>query len=222
MNKLKTHPIFYPASGRVSYVLIDQATGFCAVIDPLLETSPTPGKLSTERADMIIDYLDNRKLTLQWILITHLNKEDKSAANYIQKKRGGQIGICEQYLRSLNGLTHQEQHDETQTTEFDERFSDGELFLLGHIQVEVLFTPGRSPFSVTYLAQNMAFVGDCLPSDNKGKRTPDRSELENHRLLSLPDSTQIFSSLLMKTDSQKGKRFECTVFELRRCILETI
>ena len=221
MNKLKIHPIFYPLPARVSYILIDVATNHCAVIDPLLEYNSVTGELNTERADMIIDYLDSRSLTLQWVLITHMSTEYKSAANYIQQQRGGQIGVCEQYLRSLPEPGPTQQPDTAHTADFDERFANGELFLLGHIQVEVLFTPGRSPFSVSYLAQDKLFVGDCLCNTSPNVQEINASKLAGNKLLTLPDNTQVFCSVLISQPDGKGKHFESTIFELRKCIEET-
>ena len=86
------------SSGTISYVVQDPSSKNCAVIDSVLNFDFSSGRTSTESADEIIRYIEQKKLELEWIIETHVHADHLSAAPYIQEKIGGKIGIGEKII----------------------------------------------------------------------------------------------------------------------------
>ena len=57
-------PFHDSASGTISYVVEDRETSKCAVIDSVLDFDMASGRTSTKHADLIIEYIEQNKLTL--------------------------------------------------------------------------------------------------------------------------------------------------------------
>lgn len=66
-----------------TYVLADEATKKCAVIDSVLNYDINAGKVSSASADLVISYIKQNNFTVEWILETHIHADHISAANYI-------------------------------------------------------------------------------------------------------------------------------------------
>ena len=67
-------------TGSVQYVVIDNATHRCAIIDPVLEFDPVAARTSTAHADEIAAFIRARELEVEWILDTHPHADHFSAA----------------------------------------------------------------------------------------------------------------------------------------------
>jgi glyoxylase-like metal-dependent hydrolase (beta-lactamase superfamily II) len=156
---------YHAASGTLSYVVSDPATGKAAVIDPVLGFSIVSGRTDTTPADGIGVFLDANDLELEWILETHAHADHLSAAQILKARCGGKIaigqGICkvqENFARVFN-LKSPFRSDGSQ---FDRLLAANEVFRIGSIECRVLATPGHTSDSVTYVAGNAAFIGDTL------------------------------------------------------------
>ena len=84
-------------------------------------------------------------------------------------------------------------------SQWDHLFADGEDFMVGEIPVQVIFSPGHTLASITYLAGDAAFVHDTLMMPDSGTSRADfpggsSKELYDslQRILKLPDETRIF------------------------------
>lgn len=197
-------PFFDKGTATVSYVISDESTLSCAIIDPVLNFSPESGKTATTAADAIIAYIRENKLDLQWILETHLHADHLTAANYLKNTLGGMIGIGDQIITSLKYWT-----DIFNTTEdtpldgsqFDMHFQDNAKFQIGNLEVRVLHTPGHTPVCVSYRVEDAIFVGDTLFMPYMGtSRTDfpggDAKTLYHsiQRILALDADTRIFTA----------------------------
>ena len=91
-------PFHDSASGTISYVVEDRETSKCAVIDSVLDFDMASGRKSTKHADLIIEYIAQKELIIDWIIETHVHADHLSAAPYIQEKIGGKIGIGEEII----------------------------------------------------------------------------------------------------------------------------
>jgi glyoxylase-like metal-dependent hydrolase (beta-lactamase superfamily II) len=83
--------------------------------------------------------------------------------------------------------------------QFDRLFADGERFMLGEIEIEVMATPGHTDDSVTYLVGDAAFIGDTLFAPDYGTARCDfpggdaaRLFASVQRLYALPAETRLF------------------------------
>ncbi|HZG18840.1 MAG TPA: MBL fold metallo-hydrolase [Herbaspirillum sp.] len=228
MDNLHIEGHFDPATSTVSYIVLDRASGQCALLDSVLDYDPKSGRTDTASADLLIRRVAELGATVQWILETHAHADHLSAAPYLKRKLGGRIAIGE-HIRQVQDVFgklfnagSEFAHDGSQ---FDHLFTDGERFRIGQLQARVMHTPGHTPACITYVVeegeQTAAFVGDTLFMPDYGTARCDfpggNARVLFHsikQVLSLPPSTRIY----LCHDYQPNGRalqFETTVAEER-------
>jgi glyoxylase-like metal-dependent hydrolase (beta-lactamase superfamily II) len=84
---------FDEATNTISYIVQDPSSTFCAIIDSVMDIDYAAGRITFEQADTLIQEIERRELTLEWIIETHVHADHLSAAPYIQEKLGGKIGV---------------------------------------------------------------------------------------------------------------------------------
>lgn len=135
-----------------------------AVIDSVLDYDPKAGRTSTAAAERVLAYLRDHDLQVQWHLETHAHADHLSAASFLKSKVGGRIAIGT-HIRAVQGVfkpVFNAKDMNTDGTQFDHLFEDGERFRIGELEAQVMHTPGHTPACVTYLIGDDAFVGDTL------------------------------------------------------------
>ena len=160
---------FDPVTSTVSYLVLDPATGQCALIDSVLDYDPKSGRTATDCADKLIARVRALGATVQWILETHVHADHLTAAPYLKEQLGGQIGIgrqitiVQQVFGTLFNVGAEMARDGSQ---FDHLFLDNEAFMIGSLSCRTMHTPGHTPACLTYVVEDggklMAFVGDTL------------------------------------------------------------
>lgn len=186
-----------------TYVVSDNKTGKCAVIDPVLDYDMNSGKIATVSSDKVISYIKERGWEVEWILETHAHADHLTGAHYIKEKLGGKTGIGEhikeviKFWVPLFNTGHDTPLDGSQ---FDYLFSDGEKFSIGSIEVAVMHTPGHTPACVSYLMEDAVFVGDTIFMPYVGTARTDfpggsagTLYRSIQKLMSLPKDTRIFT-----------------------------
>lgn len=193
---------FEELSETFTHLLIDKATRKTAVIDSVLGYDQYSGMMNTQAADQIITFVQAEKLSVQWILETHVHADHLTAASYLKEKLGGQIGmsrnICE--ILDLWVEVFATYHDTPiNGSQFDVLFQEGQVFSLGKTPVTVLETPGHTPACISYLVDNKIFVGDTLFMPDLGTARTDFPGgsaailyQSIQKIYDLPDSTQIY------------------------------
>lgn len=227
-RSLQIEGFFDEATSTVSYIVLDQATKQCAVVDSVLDYDPKSGRTSHDSADRLIQRVRELGATVQWILETHVHADHLSAAPHIKQALSGRLGIgkhittVQKVFGSLFNAGDSFAHDGRQ---FDHLFTDGEAFAIGELEVHALNTPGHTPACMTYVVsdgvQRAAFVGDTLFMPDYGTARCDFPGGDARTLyrsigkvLSLPPETQLY----MCHDYQPGGRevqFVTTVAEQR-------
>ena len=96
--------IVEPYFGENMYILIDEETKKCAVVDP--------GGAS----DKILTYLKKNSLELEYILLTHGHGDHIGAVNYIKSKTNATIVAHSDEKDLLNLLDELKQIGESETT----------------------------------------------------------------------------------------------------------
>lgn len=194
---------FYePQSGTFSYVVSDPATNCAAIIDPVLGFSLATGRTDPEQADAIAAWVDEKSLSVEWILETHAHADHLSAAQRLKSRFGGQVAIG-QGIRSVQEnfgrLFNLGPPFAADGRQFDRLFADGDTFALGELEVRVMDTPGHTNDSVTYLIGNAAFVGDTVFMTDFGTARcdfpgGDAGQLYDsvQKLFALPDDTILY------------------------------
>lgn len=226
MSKITITPFFHEVTNTVTYIVCDPATKSCAIIDPVMDYDAASGTLSTEFADKIVSHFDKNGLNLEWILETHAHADHITAAPYIKEKLGGLIGIGEHIRRvqsTFKAIYHLEAQFAVDGSQFDQLFVDGEVIQLGHLDIEILHTPGHTPACVSYYIDDAVFVGDTLFMPDYGTA---RADFPNgsaqtlyrsiRKLLNLPDSTRIFVGHDYKAPERDEYAWETSVIAQKR------
>jgi len=211
-------------TGTLSYVVADKQSGKAAIIDPVLGYSMVSGRTDSSPSDVLLDYIRNEQLSLEWILETHAHADHLTGAQYIKSELGGTVAIGEgirdvqSHFGPVFNLAAPFAPDGHQ---FDKLFSDGEVFNIGELECRVIRTPGHTNDSVSYHIGSAVFVGDSLFMPDFGSARCDfpggDAELlfdSIQQLLSLPGDTRLY----MCHDYMPGGRelrWVCTVAEQR-------
>src|SRR5215203_5946563 len=207
MNGILIKPVvaafFDKRTCSVQYVVSCPDTGRCAVIDPVLDFEPKSGATATYSADAILEHMRSERLGLDWVLDTHPHADHFSAAGYLKDKTGARAATGEKVVevqrlwRSLYNLPDSFQTDGSQ---WDKLFADGERFNIGNLTCEVLFSPGHTLGSISYLVSDAAFIHDTLFMPDGGTARCDFPGGSAkalwwtiQRLLSLPADTRLFT-----------------------------
>nr|WP_281493666.1 MBL fold metallo-hydrolase [Ancylobacter koreensis] len=202
---------FDPRTWSVQYVVADPATGRCAIVDPVYDFDEKSGQTSSRTADRLLDFVRERGLTVEWILDTHPHADHFSAAPYLKAKTGAPTAIGEK-VRDVQTLWkgyYNWPDFPADGSQWDRLFADGDTFRVGGIEARVMFSPGHTLASVTYVIGNAAFVHDTLFMPDSGTARADfpggsakalwRSIQD---ILALPDETRLFTG----HDYQPGGR----------------
>src|SRR5690606_32527250 len=86
-------PFYEPDTGTVSYIVGEsvQPGTACAIIDPVLDYDFKAGRTSTASADLLVQFVQQHQLHVEWILETHAHADHLSAAPYLKTRLGGKI-----------------------------------------------------------------------------------------------------------------------------------
>ncbi|MFV8836715.1 MBL fold metallo-hydrolase [Aquisalimonas sp. APHAB1-3] len=194
---------FEPRTFSIQYVVSDPATGRCAIIDPVLDFEEKSGATSTHSADALLEYVRREELEVEWILDTHPHADHFSAAGYLHDKLGAPTGIgahVTDVQRLWQKLYNLGDGLGTDGSQWDRLFAAGDTFRVGNLEGRVLFSPGHTLASVTYVIGDAAFVHDTLFMPDFGTARADFPGGDAGRLwdsmqeiLALPDSTRLFT-----------------------------
>lgn len=156
---------FDQATNTFSYVVADPATAQCAIIDSVLDYDAASATTHSYHADLIVDYVQQQQLTVQWILETHVHADHLTAAQYLKSRLGGQIAMSHQIRRvqdTFGQIYHFSAEDAPEQPSFDYLFADDEHFKIGDLEAYTLATPGHTPACLSYVIGDAVFVGDTL------------------------------------------------------------
>lgn len=205
----------------IQYVVADPETKKCVIVDPVLDFDEKSGATSTQNAHAILAYIKEEGFEVDWILDTHPHADHFSSAQYLKNKTGAPTAIGEKVVevqKLWKGIYNLPDFPDD-GSQWDKLFSEGETFKVGNIPAKVLFSPGHTLASITYVIGDAAFVHDTLFMPDSGTARADFPGGSASRLyksimeiLSLPDQTRIFTG----HDYQPGGRkpaWESTVAE---------
>ncbi len=194
---------FEPRTFSVQYVVSDPDTRECVIIDPVLDFDEKSGATATHSADELLDYIRRERLNVQHILDTHPHADHFSAAQYLRKQTGAPTAIGKQ-VRSVQRLWKELYNLPADFPEdgaqWDRLYADGDTFRVGTIPARVMFSPGHTLASVTYVIGDAAFVHDTLFQPDFGTARADfpGGSAEDlwrsmQRILQLPEETRLFT-----------------------------
>ncbi|KRE09645.1 MBL fold metallo-hydrolase [Bosea sp. Root381] len=211
-------------TGSVQYVVTDPATKRCAIIDPVHDFDEKSGSTATTHADAILAYVAEQDLSVAWILDTHPHADHFSAAQYLKRKTGARTATGAHIVdvQKLWKTIYDWPELETDGSQWDRLFAEGDSFELGALTGRVMYSPGHTLASVTYVVGDAAFIHDTVFMPDSGTARADfpggsAKALWNsiQRILALPDETRLFTG----HDYEPGGRhpkWESTVAEQKR------
>ena len=212
---------FDTQTNTITYIVSDEATKTCAIIDSVADYEPHSGTLTYQSANKLISYIKEQGYTLTWILETHIHADHLSAANYLKKKLGGRTGASKKILDVQNVFASTfNMTDLHGAVPFDTLFEDGDTFLLGKLTVKILHVPGHTPSDIAYQISDAVFVGDTLFMPDYGTARCDfpggSAETlyeSTKKLFSLPDETRVFLCHDYLPEGRKEYVWETTIGE---------
>ncbi|CTQ50334.1 MBL fold metallo-hydrolase [Jannaschia donghaensis] len=193
---------FDPATNTISYIVKDPASDHCAIIDSVMDIDYAAGRITYDHADLLIEEVRTRGLTLDWIIETHVHADHLSAAPYIQDRLGGQIGIGAEIVtvqETFGKIFNEGTEFQRDGSQFDRLFRDGDTYAVGQMECITMHTPGHTPACMTHIIGDAAFVGDTLFMPDGGSARADFPGGDAgvlydsiQRILALPGAMRLF------------------------------
>lgn len=223
-NRPEVFGFFDKRTSSIQYVVVDPRTKACAIVDPVLDFDEKSGATATRNADRLLDFVREQGLSVAWILDTHPHADHFSAAPYLKAQTGAPTAIGERVLdvqRLWKGIYNLSDFP-ADGSQWNRLFADGDTFAIGDLTARVMFSPGHTLASITYVVGDAAFIHDTMFMPDSGTARADFPGGSASRLwrsiqdiLALPDETRLFTG----HDYQPGgrePRWESTVAEQRR------
>ena len=182
--------------GINTYLVVDEVTKECAVVDP--------GMIEPEEENALVDYIEREGLKVRYVINTHLHVDhaigDKFAVGKFRvpvlgHRNDETLGQRMQQQAQMFGM--REKLDSVSLTSYLE---DGDRLKIGDGELEVLHVPGHSPGSIAlYDPQGKwVIVGDALFAGSIGRTDLPGGSYDtlvkaiNDKLLKLPDDTVVY------------------------------
>ncbi|XGA80266.1 MBL fold metallo-hydrolase [Halomonas sp. CH40] len=212
---------FEPRTFSVQYIVSDPATKKCAIIDPVLDYDEKSGATATHHADELLAYVAEQGFEVEWILDTHPHADHFSAAHYLKEKTGAPTAIGS-YVKDVQelwkGIYHWPDFP-ADGRQWDHLFSEGDTFKLGDMDARVMFSPGHTLASITYVIGDAAFIHDTIFQPDFGTARADfpggsaKTLWDSiQAILALPDDTRLFTGHDYMPDGREPQ-WESTVKE---------
>lgn len=193
---------FHQPTFSVQYVVSDPVTREAAVIDPVMDFDLNSGATGTDSVDEIVRYVRDAGLTVTWVLDTHPHADHFSAAPYLADVFNAPRAIGEKVVevqKLWRDIYHLPDFP-ADGSQWDRLFAHGDQFNIGELPARVMFSPGHTLASITYVIGDAAFVHDTLFQPDFGSARadfPGGSAAQLYRsiqdILSLPDATRLFT-----------------------------
>ena len=206
----------------MTYVVHKEKNDQAIIIDPVWDLDLPSGKLTTNSAQKVLNYLKENNLDPVMCIETHVHADHLSGSQVIKHSYPNvQVAISER-IKEVQDIFSKVFNVKDGTAVdgkgFDRLLCDFEVFEAGGMQIKLIPTPGHTPACSSFLIDNVIFTGDALFMPDYGTGRCDfpagsakrlyKSIVEN--IYTLPDETRVF----VGHDYQPGGRvleFESTV-----------
>lgn len=142
------------------YILADDKTKKCAVIDP------------GGAKDSILDFIKQNDLDLEYIILTHGHGDHIGAAKKIKQETNVKIVAHsheQELLLDKNKNLSYMMHCGAQELDADIYVNDKDKLELGQLKLTFLHTPGHTKGSMCIRVENEMFTGDTLFAGSIGR-----------------------------------------------------
>lgn len=178
-----------------TYVLYDE-TKECVIIDP--------GCYDENERRRLVEFIETRKLTPVRLLNTHCHIDHIFGNKFVSEKYDlkleshkdeQQVIEYSKIAAQMYGLQLE------QSPEISVFWNDGDTITFGNSELDVLFTPGHSPASISFYAKKDNFVigGDVLFRQSIGRTDLPGGNFETlansirNKFYTLPNETKVYS-----------------------------
>lgn len=182
--------------GINTYVVYDEATRKCAIIDP--------GMISANEEEAILNFIKSHNLTVTHIINTHLHIDHAIGNRWASHtfnvpvyahKADEPLGLRLRQQAQAFGID-----EKVSDTEISQYLEDGDDIVIGDGVLHVLHVPGHSPGSIVLfdkedgflIAGDVLFQGSVGRTDLPGGSTSQLISGIKEKLLPLPDSTIVY------------------------------
>lgn len=147
--------------GTNCYVYTDEQTGQSLVVDPGFESPALLEEL--------------RKLNLTYILVTHAHADHIAAVAKIKEFSGAKVVAHKNEKKRFESAAEnlyvfiEENGGTYKASEIDIEVDDNDDITLGQTKIKVLYTPGHTDGSVSYILKDSVFVGDTVFKESFGR-----------------------------------------------------
>lgn len=172
--------LFDSASSTYSYLLASRHGGEALIIDPVLE-----------KTDRYIQLLNELDLRLVKAVDTHLHADHITGLGVLRDRTSCVTVMGEQTKADVVSM----------------RVADGERLDIEGVSLDVIYTPGHTDDSYSFVFQDRVFTGDTLLIRGTGRTDfqngDPRAQYESifNRLLKLPDATLVYPAHDYKGDT---------------------
>ena len=191
-----------------TYVLSDE-TGECIIIDP--------GCYDAEEKEELAIFIDSKGLKPVKILLTHAHIDHVLGINFLAGKYGLPIvmnSIETELLKSASIYGQMWGIQVEPAPDPQEFLKDGDTFTFGKTELEVLFTPGHSPGSLSFyhrptkqlIAGDVLFYGSIGRTDLPGGNFETLEKSIRTKLYTLEDDVIVYSGHGQSTTIGHEKR----------------
>jgi glyoxylase-like metal-dependent hydrolase (beta-lactamase superfamily II) len=165
------HQLFDKSSSTYTYLIASAKGREALIIDPVLEN-----------IDQYIKLLNELDLKLVKVIDTHIHADHITAASKLKNK--------------TNCTTIMGEHTPSNAVEI--KVKDGEIIYVDKLEIKVIYTPGHTRDSYSFLMNDYLFSGDTLlingtgRTDFQGGNSEDSYNSIFNRLLKLPEETLLY------------------------------
>lgn len=147
---LKIHTLTLGAYQTNCYIIHDEASKTCCVIDP----GYTP--------EIVLDTLEELGLTLEAILLTHGHFDHVGGVKLLASETGCKVYLCADDLSMPPMVTNGPLY-------YTNTYGEGDVLGLAGLSIRVIQTPGHTPGSVCLITGSAMFSGDTLFQGSCGR-----------------------------------------------------
>ena len=136
------------------YIVTDEATLKCAVIDP------------GDEASVILNYIESSNLTVEAIFLTHGHHDHWLGLDGVREGTGAPAYVHKADSFPAKGRGSHMMFPADENMKY---YAEGDVIKVGNLEFKVLETPGHSRGSVTLICEDAMFSGDTLFRDSCGR-----------------------------------------------------
>lgn len=218
---------FDQATWTLTFVVFDDKTKDAVILDPVWDYDPAASKMSTESAEKVMQFVNEKNLNVHYILETHAHADHISGSQVLKKQLpnakvgiGAKIKDVQSLFQKFFNLGSDFKADGSQ---FDVLLEEGKALQAGSLKIDTLFTPGHTPACASYVIGESVFTGDALfmPDYGTGRcdfpagSSDDLYNSVHEKLYKLPDHFKVYVGHDYMPNG-RALAFESTIGEEKR------